>query len=112
MQFSEVLDSIARSHGVWTATVPEDWMQGRSIFGGLQSALALRAMRGLVPAELPLRILQTTFIAPVAGSLTSRRASFGSARGRRTPRRASSRTARRWRSSWACSAAAAPRRRS
>jgi hypothetical protein len=70
MQFSEVLDSIARRDGVWTAAVPEDWMQGRSIFGGLQSALALRAMRGLVPAALPLRILQTTFIAPVAGSVT------------------------------------------
>src|SRR5262245_24114101 len=47
-----------------SADVPEDWMQGRSVFGGLQLALALRAMRALVPAD-PLRTLQATFFAPV-----------------------------------------------
>ncbi len=57
-------------NGVGSATVPADWMQGRSVFGGLQSALALRAMRAFVPAEVPLRALQTTFIAPVSGAVT------------------------------------------
>ena len=69
MQFSEVLATLARQGDGWTADVPPTWMQGRSVFGGLQSALALRAMRDLVPAELPLRVLQTTFVAPVAGVL-------------------------------------------
>jgi acyl-CoA thioesterase len=46
------------------ADVGDDWMQGRSVFGGLQAALALRAMRTLVP-EMPLRTLQVTFVAPV-----------------------------------------------
>lgn len=70
MFFSEVLDSLTLHDGVWRVAVPEDWMQGRSVFGGLQSALAVRAMRSLVPAELPLRVLQTTFVAPVAGTVT------------------------------------------
>jgi acyl-CoA thioesterase len=66
MTFSEILASLAQANGAWTATVPDSWKQGRSIFGGLQSALALRAMRALVPPDVPLRVLQTTFIAPVA----------------------------------------------
>ena len=48
--------------------VPEDWQQGRTLFGGLQAAIALRAMRTLVP-QAPLRSLQTTFVAPVPGGL-------------------------------------------
>lgn len=46
--------------------VPPDWLQGRTVFGGLQAALALRAMRTLVP-DVPLRTLQGTFLAPVPG---------------------------------------------
>ena len=52
--------------------VPPDWLQGRTVFGGLQAALALRAMRTLVPG-VPLRTLQGTFLAPVpGGALTAR----------------------------------------
>lgn len=47
-------------------SINDDWQQGRSCFGGLQVALALQAMRRLVP-EQPLRVLQTTFVAPVPG---------------------------------------------
>ena len=46
--------------------VPDDWLQGRTLFGGLQAAIALAAMRSLVP-EAPLRTLQATFLAPVGG---------------------------------------------
>jgi Thioesterase-like superfamily len=69
MLLSQVLDSLTRRDDVWSVSVPDDWLQGRSLFGGLQSALTLRAMRGLVPADLPLRVLQTTFVAPVAGAV-------------------------------------------
>ncbi|SEQ98935.1 Acyl-CoA thioesterase [Solimonas aquatica] len=48
------------------APVPESWAQGRTLFGGLQGALLLRAMRRLVPGEIPLRSLQVSFIAPVS----------------------------------------------
>jgi hypothetical protein len=68
-------DLFARARGqdgTWTLAIPDDWMQGRTIFGGLQAALALRAMRELVP-QVPLRTLQGTFLAPSpAGVLTAR----------------------------------------
>jgi acyl-CoA thioesterase len=73
MLYSEVLDSMQERGGVMSATVSEDWLQGRSVFGGLQTALAVRAMRALVPPGVPLRTVQTTFMAPVpAGSVTVR----------------------------------------
>jgi acyl-CoA thioesterase len=45
--------------------IGEDWLQGRSLFGGIQAAVGWRAMRTLVPAAMPLRTLQLTFIEPV-----------------------------------------------
>jgi acyl-CoA thioesterase len=73
MLFSEVMQSLKPDGDCWSAAVPEDWMQGRSVFGGLQAAFALRAMRALVPADLPLRTLQATFMAPVpAGAVRVR----------------------------------------
>lgn len=74
MRFSEAMQTVTRHGDGWQATVSEDWLQGRSAFGGLQSALALRAMRELVPADMPLRSLQTTFVAPVPGGIVGIRA--------------------------------------
>jgi hypothetical protein len=73
MLFSEILNSMRQADGVWTATASEDWLQGRSLFGGLQAAMALKAMRGLVPQGVPLRTLQVTFLSPVpAGTVRAR----------------------------------------
>jgi len=66
MRFSEVLKSVRRDGEAWIAAISEDWLQGRSAFGGIQAALAVRAMRELVPADVPLRSLQVAFIAPVS----------------------------------------------
>lgn len=66
MQFFEVIQSIERNGGESRLAVSPEWTQGRALFGGLQGALLLHAMRGLVPAELPVRTLQVTFIAPPA----------------------------------------------
>jgi acyl-CoA thioesterase len=75
MRFSEAMQTVTRHGDSWQATVSEDWLQGRSAFGGLQAALALRAMRELVPPDMPLRTLQVTFLAPVpVGSVTIRAA--------------------------------------
>ena len=70
MKWSALLAAARCEPGRATLALTEDWMQGRSAFGGLQSALALRAMRTLVAAELPLRTLQTTFVAPAPAGET------------------------------------------
>jgi acyl-CoA thioesterase len=56
--------------GLLQVTVPPDWLQGRTVFGGMQMALAGRAMRAAMPVEsrdLPLRSAQMTFVGPVLG---------------------------------------------
>lgn len=67
--WSDLFGRVRGSGGELSLEVGDDWMQGRSVFGGLQAAFALRAMRGVAPA-VPLRTLQATFLAPVpAGTM-------------------------------------------
>jgi acyl-coenzyme A thioesterase PaaI-like protein len=66
--YSKLMQSAKVEAGHLALEIPEDWKQGRSVFGGLQVALALKAMRALVP-DIALRTLQATFVAPVAGGL-------------------------------------------
>lgn len=77
--FSQVLDSLHRDGDGWSTVIPRAWANGRTVFGGLQVALSVRAMRGALTeslgagngdvATLPLRSLQTTFVAPVAAGV-------------------------------------------
>lgn len=46
--------------------ITEDWLQGRTTFGGLLSVLVVQAMRDVCGADWPLRALQTNFVGPVA----------------------------------------------
>lgn len=66
--YSKLMQSAKVDAGHLAVEIPEDWAQGRSVFGGLQVAVALKAMRALAP-DVPLRTLQTTFVAPVAAGL-------------------------------------------
>ena len=85
--FGEVLESLRRDGDSWSVVVPRTWANGRTVFGGLQVALSVRAMRGALTdalgagngdvAMLPLRSLQTTFVTPVAaGAPVALRAEF------------------------------------
>jgi acyl-CoA thioesterase len=85
--FGQVLESLRREGDGWSVVVPRAWGNGRTVFGGLQVALSVRAMRGALEhtlgpgkgdlAALPLRSLQTTFVAPVpAGTPVELRAGF------------------------------------
>ena len=69
--FSQVLASIEPSaNSSFSVTVPADWLQGRTVFGGMQMALGGRAMRAVLPlqaAAMPLRSAQMTFVGPLLG---------------------------------------------
>jgi acyl-CoA thioesterase len=67
VRYHQVLETLRCSDGRCSADIHEDWMQGRTVFGGLQVALAVRAMRGLLDPGPPLRSLQATFVAPLPG---------------------------------------------
>ncbi|MBW6526988.1 thioesterase family protein [Sphingomonas sp. RHCKR7] len=54
----------------WHGTVPPDWQQGRTAFGGLSAAMALHAARALEPELPPLRSAQVAFVGPIAGAVT------------------------------------------
>lgn len=70
--WSELFARAREQPGQAALDVTPDWLQGRTVFGGLQAAIALRAMRTLVPGT-PLRTLQGTFLAPVPeGTVTAR----------------------------------------
>lgn len=71
--YSVLLSRIVARDGEASVDVPDDWLQGRTMFGGLQAAIALAAMRSVAPA-VPLRTLQATFLAPVPGGPVRARA--------------------------------------
>ena len=62
------MDLEPHSNG-WRATVPEDWAQGRSAFGGLTAALAIRALRARLGDERPLRGIDVAFVGPLGGEV-------------------------------------------
>lgn len=73
MQFQEVLNTLRTVDGVqglYRFTVQGGWVNGRTVYGGMQQAVAIAAMQALLDnegaGELPLRSLQTNFVAPVA----------------------------------------------
>jgi acyl-coenzyme A thioesterase PaaI-like protein len=70
---SVLLSRIEAREGTAMLDVPEDWLQGRTLFGGLQAVIGLAAMRSLAP-DAPLRSLQVTFLAPVPGGPVHARA--------------------------------------
>ena len=71
--YSVLMSRVAARDGESSVDVPDDWLQGRTLFGGLQAALAFAAMRSLVPG-VPLRSLQAAFLAPVPGGPVRARA--------------------------------------
>lgn len=52
--------------------ITEDWLQGRTAYGGLTSAIALAAAQGLDAELPPLRSAQLAMIAPLAGRIEAR----------------------------------------
>lgn len=69
---ARLLAELVRDGGAarWHGTVPPDWQQGRTAFGGLSAAMALHAARQLEPELPPLRSAQVAFVGPLAGAVT------------------------------------------
>ncbi len=71
MTFSQVLAALSGGNGHYTIDFGDDWLQGRSVFGGLLAAVATRAVRSDLATDLPLRQLTATFIAAVNPGLAT-----------------------------------------
>ena len=51
------------------ATIGEEWLQGRTCYGGASTALALASARAMFPDLPPLRSVQIAFVGPVSGEV-------------------------------------------
>jgi len=67
--FSDILASLTPDGGAFRSEPPEEWRQGRTLFGGLSACLAVASAKRMFPNLPPLRSAQLTFIAPVTGGL-------------------------------------------
>ena len=66
----EILAKATPLESGFRAEIPADWLQGRTAYGGLSSALALHAAQGIEPDLPPLRSAQVSFIGPLSGTVT------------------------------------------
>lgn len=64
-----ILAEATRTADGLMSTIPGDWMQGRTAYGGLSAALALAATLERFPDLPPLRSAQIAFIGPLAGTV-------------------------------------------
>jgi acyl-CoA thioesterase len=68
--FCELMAALTRDGDVFKTVVPDDWLQGRTAYGGLSAALCVEATRRALPGLPPLRSAQFTLIGPSAGPLS------------------------------------------
>src|SRR5271165_3551282 len=67
--FSRLLQDISRSGDEFTTTVPDDWLQGRTLYGGLSAALCVEAAARTFSELPPLRSAQFSFVGPASGAV-------------------------------------------
>lgn len=70
--FPQLIAALAHEDGLYRTEAPEDWAQGRTIYGGLSAALCAAAAARAVSDLPPLRSAQFCFVGPAAGSLRAR----------------------------------------
>jgi acyl-CoA thioesterase len=68
--FCDLMSALTRDGDVFKTTVSDDWLQGRTAYGGLSAALCLEAAKRILPDLPPLRSGQFTLIGPAAGPLS------------------------------------------
>lgn len=67
MSFTQLLESATHKDGVFKVVISEDWMQGRTTYGGLSAALCLETALRAFPDAPPLRSALVSFIGPAGG---------------------------------------------
>jgi acyl-CoA thioesterase len=70
ISFDTIMDSLVLIGGTHTGHVTTDWMQGRTVYGGMSAALCLQAVRNEYPDLPPLRSAHIAFAGPVAGDVS------------------------------------------
>lgn len=68
----KLIASLEPVDGGWRGVIPDNWLQGRTSYGGLSAALALHAAQQADTDLPPLRSAQVAFIGPLAGPVTLR----------------------------------------
>lgn len=71
MSLPAILNAATESPDGLSFDIPPNWLQGRTSYGGLSSALALQAARRLAPDLPPLRTAQISFVGPLSGRVTA-----------------------------------------
>jgi acyl-CoA thioesterase len=71
-EFTELLGSITQDGDDWTVGVSDDWLQGRTLYGGLSAALCLAGAQRAFADLPPLRSAQFAFVGPASGQLKIR----------------------------------------
>lgn len=67
--FETIMASLCGADGTYRGHVTPDWMQGRTVYGGMSAALCLQAVRLSMPNLPPLRSAHIAFAGPVAGDV-------------------------------------------
>lgn len=65
-----LLAQAQRSETGFATEIPSNWLQGRTAYGGLSTALALTAAKQIEPDLPPLRSAQVAFVGPLSGPVT------------------------------------------
>ena len=68
----EIVDGLVEEAGGFAIDTPDDWAQGRTLYGGMTAALCAASVARAVPALPPLRSSQFTFVGPASGRLLFR----------------------------------------
>lgn len=69
MSLAAVLDTLTAEGDAFIIDAPTDWAQGRTLYGGMTTALAYAAATRALGDLGPLRSAQVTFVGPAAGKL-------------------------------------------
>jgi acyl-CoA thioesterase len=67
-----IIDALEPIDGGWRGRIPDTWLQGRTAYGGVSSALALAVAQRSDDDLPPLRSAQVAFIGPLAGPVVIR----------------------------------------